>query len=216
MFDTFNEKCIQIYVFMSSPEIALRNISDSKDRTYINSSYVEMNISSVSLLSNGLIWIPSNQKIYNKERYTINGSSLRLCVDFKRVYTETEALVPTMISPLQLITYISCTISMISLIFLLVIYIALPELRTLPGKSLISLACAMLLYHTFFLLTGQTNKPNVSMAVSVLLHYFLLSSFCWMAVMAFDVKRTFGAKGNRLHFISVVHGTQSREDMKQM
>lgn len=85
---------------------------------------------------------------------------------------------------------------MVSLIFLLAIYITLPELRTLPGRNLISLSCAMLLYHIFFLLTGQTDKPYLCVAVSVLLHFLLLSSFCWMGVMAFDVAKTFGAKGN--------------------
>lgn len=205
VFDPFNEKCVQIYSPMSDPEMDLANISGSKNRsnikvlpegTYMNCSYVKMNISSVTLLANGSIWIPSHKRIYNEERYTINGSSLLLCADFRQFYTVTEALVSTKILPLQIITYIGCAISMISLISLLGIYIALPELRTLPGKNLISLSCAMLLYHIFFLMTGQTNKPKLCMAVSVLLHFFLLSSFCWMGVMAFDVKKTFGAKGN--------------------
>ena len=192
VFDPFNEKCVQIHVSMSAPEIT----SGSKDRSYVNCSYVEMNISEVSVLSNGTIWIPLHKRIYNKEMYFINGSSVLLCTDFKRVYTETETLVSTKISPLQISTYIGCAISMISLISLLSIYIALPELRTLPGKNLISLSCAMLLYHIFFLLTGQTDKPNLCMAVSALLHYFLLSSFCWMGVMAYNAAWTFGGKGN--------------------
>ena len=62
VFDPFNEKCVQIHVFKFTPEIALRNINDSKTRTYINCSYVEMNISSVSLLFNGSIWIPLHKK----------------------------------------------------------------------------------------------------------------------------------------------------------
>ena len=62
VFDPFNEKCVPIHVFKFTPEIALRNINDSKTRTYINCSYVEMNISSVSLLSNGSIWIPLHKK----------------------------------------------------------------------------------------------------------------------------------------------------------
>ena len=196
VFDPFNEKCIQIHVSMSIPEKALQNTSGSKDGSYINCSYVEMNISLVSLLSNSSIWIPSHKRRYNKESYLINGSSVLLCADFKRVYTETGTLVAMKMSPLQISTYIGCAISMISLISLLSIYIALPELRNLPGKNLLSLSCAMLLYHALFLLTGQTDKPNLCVAVSVLLHYFLLSSFCWMGVMAYDVALTFGRKGN--------------------
>ena len=210
VFDPFNEGCVQIYlhtrhVVVSAFEKVLKNISGSinrqlikvlQERTYINCSFVEMNISSVSLLSNGSIWIPLHKRIYSKEKYFINGSSVFLCADFKRVYNETEALISMETTPLHILSNTGCIISMISLISLLGIYIALPELRTLPGKNLMSLSCAMLLYHIFFLLTGQTDKPSICMAVSVLLHYFLLSSFCWMAVMAFDVEKTFGAKGN--------------------
>ena len=171
----------------------------------MNCSYVKINISSVTFLPNGSIWIPLFRSIYNNERYAINGSSLFVGADFKRVYTGPMALVSAKISPLQKITYIGCAISMISLISLLSIYIALPELRTLPGKNLISLSCAMFLYHVFFLLTGQKDTANLCMAVSVLLHYFLLSSFCCMGVMAFDAKNTFGTKGNWLHLVLVVH-----------
>ena len=206
VFDPIAEKCVQIYFPISNFEIMeSRNFDVSKNKSFfngsrvenkINCSYVKMNISSVTYLSNGSIWISLHKRMYNKGRYFINGSLVFLCADFKRSYTETEELVSMEMSPLQIITCIGCIISMISLIALLSIYIALPELRTLPGKNLISLSCAMLLYHIFFLLTGQTDKPNLCMVVSVLLHYFLLSSFCWMSVMAFDVKKTFGVKGN--------------------
>ena len=37
-----------------------------------------MNISVVSLLSNGSIWIPLHKRIHNNERYFINGSSVLL------------------------------------------------------------------------------------------------------------------------------------------
>ena len=195
VFDPFNEECVELHVPMSVSKISFINGSSSINRPYINCSYVEMNISSVTRLSNGSIWIPLHKRLYNKENFAINGSTLLLCADYKRVYPETETLASMEIIPLHILTYTGCTISMISLIFLLGIYIALPELRTLPGKNLISLSCAMLSYHIIFLLTGQTDKPKICLAVSVLLHYFLLSSFCWMGVMAFDVEKTFGAKG---------------------
>ncbi|KAL9970468.1 hypothetical protein ACROYT_G022846 [Oculina patagonica] len=187
VFNPFAEKCIQIHV-----DIPKKHLENG---TGINCSFVEMNISSVTLLPNSSIWIPLHKRTYNNGSYVINGSSLFLCMDLKRVYTETETIVSTKITARQIIAYIGCTISMISLILLLGIYIAVAELRTLPGKNLISLSCSMLLYHTVFFLSGQTDRPNLCMTVSVLLHYFLLSSFCWMGVMAFDVAKTFGRKG---------------------
>jgi len=206
VFDPFIEECVQLYdpakPRHDEPYInSIGSINEQsakglpKLRPFINCSYVKMNSSAGFVLSNGSIWIPLHKRIYSKERYNISGSSLLLCPDYKRFYTENVTIVSKEIAPLQIITYTGCTISMISLISLLGIYFALAELRTLPGKNLMSLSCAMLLYHIFFLLTGQTEKPDLCMAVSVLLHYFLLSSFCWMGVMAFDVLKTFGAKG---------------------
>ena len=198
VFDPFNEECVKLHVPMWDPEMSFANSNGSMNRpSVINCSYVEMNITSVTRLSDGSIWIPLHKRLYNKEKFAINGSSLFLCPDFKRVYAENETLVSMEVIPLHILTYTGCAISMISLIFLLGIYIALPELRTLPGKNLIRLSCAMLSYHIFFLLTGQTDKPKICLAISVLLHYFLLSSFCWMGVMAFDVQKTFGSKGNQ-------------------
>ena len=197
VFDPFNEECVQLHVPVWDPEMPSEN-SSLQERNYINCSYVEMNIASITNFSNGSIWIPLHKRLYNKENFAINdnGTSLLLCVDWplppatetKSIHRETKSI--------HILTYTGCTISMISLIFLLGIYIALPELRTLPGKNLISLSCAMLSYHVFFLLTGQTDKPKICLAIAVLLHYFLLSSFCWMGVMAFDAEKTFGAKGN--------------------
>ena len=190
VFDPFVEKCVQIRVKKFTKQ-GVGNLP-----TYVNCSFIEINVSSSALLPNGSIWIPSHKRIYNNESYFINGSSLFLCIDLKHSPTKPEVFVSIKITALQILTYIGCAISMISLIFLLAIYIALPELRTLPGKNLINLSCAMLLYHILFLLTGHTDKPYLCVAVSVLLHYFLLSSFCWMGVMGFDVAKTFGAKGN--------------------
>ncbi|KAL9970470.1 hypothetical protein ACROYT_G022848 [Oculina patagonica] len=215
VFDPFNEKCIQIHMHIAPERILDEGVSikSLKNKTYVNSSengtyskglengtvincsFVEMNISSATLFSNGSIWIPLHKRIYYNESYVIKDSRLFLCVDFKRSYAKTETFASMKITAIQIITYIGLTISMICLILLLGIYIAVAELRTLPGENLISLSCAMLLYHTLFLLTGQTDIPHLCMTVSVLLHYFLLSSFCWMGVMAFDVAKTFGTKG---------------------
>ena len=185
VFDPFIETCRQINVHTSTKGL--------ENGSFINCTFVEMKINSVIIFPNGSVWIPSHQRMYRNESYIINGSSLFLCMDLKRSYTET--VVSTKITPRQILTYIGCTISMISLLFLLSTYIAIAELRTFPGKNLMNLCFAMLLYHILFFLTGQTNNPHLCATVAILLHYFLLSSFCWMGVMAFDVAKTFGAKG---------------------
>jgi len=191
LFDPFAEKCVQIHKTTIS-------VNKTTVRLTCNGSgFVMMDLSSATLFPNGSIWIPLHNRLYNNGSYFINGSSLFVCMNLTRNFTETTTLTSekSTITPLQIITYIGCAISMISLILLIGIYIAFAELRTLPGKNLMSLSCTMLLYHTVYFLTGQTNHTNLCTTVSVLLHYFLLSSFCWMSVMAFDVAKTFGRKG---------------------
>ena len=188
VFDPFTEKCIQVSV-----HIATNNESS------INCSFVEMELNSVRIQTNGSVWIPLYKQSYGNESFFINGSSLFLCMNLSRNYVVTETVASRKITPRQVLTYIGCTTSIISLLFLLGTYIAIAELRNLPGKNLMNLSCAMLLYHTMFFLSGETDKPHFCMTVSILLHYFLLCSFFWMGVLAFDVAKTFGATGNLFH-----------------
>ena len=209
MFDPFAEKCVQIY----EPKPAVSANETSVNINCDSSGFVKMNISLVVLLPNGSIWIPLHKRTYSNGSYFINGSSVFVCMNLTRNYTETATVIAvvskdTKITARQILTYIGCAISMISLILLLGIYITVSELRTLPGKNLMSLSCAMLSYHTAFLLTGQTNYTYLCTTVSVLLHYCLLVSFCWMSVMAFDVAKTFGGKGNTANIVGCNNVTE--------
>ena len=192
LFDPFAEACVQIHKLSSVNETSITLNCNGSGFVKIDPSLVTV------VFPNGSIWILLHQRIYNNGSYFFNGSSLFVCMNLTQNYTETTSLISrdTKITARQIITYICCAISMTSLILLLVIYITFGELRTLPGKNLMCLSCAMVLYHTAFLMTGQSNRPYLCTTVSVLLHYFLLSSFCWMSVMAFDVAKTFGTKGN--------------------
>ena len=81
---------------------------------------------------------------------------------------------------------------------LLAVYSWFSELRNLPGKIVISLSGTVLIYQVCFFLTGQTERRGVCSAVAIVLHYFLLASFTWMSVMAFDLALTFASKGKTL------------------
>ena len=196
-FDPFTEKCIKIHEI--EPE-SMETEAFSSYNCRGSSGFVKVDLSSaVTVLSNSSVWIPSHQRTYSNGSYFINGSFVFICMNLTKNYTKTTTrrnVLRETITAQHIITYVGCGISMVALILLLVIYIIVAELRTLPGKNLMSLSCAMLLYHTVYLLTGWTNQPSFCTTVSVLLHYFLLSSFCWMSVMAFDVAKTFGKKGD--------------------
>ena len=190
----FTERCIKVNIIKPP-----RSSNGTTVNYSCNGRFFMVDIATATLLPNGSIWIPLHKRSYINGSYFINGSSLFVCMNLTRNFTETTTLFSkdTKITARQIITYLGCAISMIFLTLLLGFYITFVELRTLPGKNLMSLSCAMLLYHIAFLLTGQTDNPYLCTTVSALLHYCLLASFCWMSVMAFDVAKTFGVKGNK-------------------
>ena len=56
------------------------------------------------------------------------------------------------------VTFTGTLLSIISLIFLLYVYMYYKELRNLPGKCLISLSVALLCYQAIFLGTEQSRE----------------------------------------------------------
>ena len=194
LFDPFTDQCVKVHDVDHSQK---NNESFFRD-TSLGTSFVKIDLISVTIFPNGSIWIPLHKRTYSNESYFVNGSAVFLCVNYTREFKinkTTTVLKEANLTGRQILTYVGCAISMASLILLLGVYITLAELRTLPGKNLMSLSASMLFYHTVFLMSGQTNLPHLCMVVSILLHFFLLSSFCWMSVMAFDVAKTFTNKG---------------------
>ena len=122
-----------------------------------------------------------------------------MCANFASEYSKKEIIAKWsyVVSPLQIITYTGCSVSVLSLLILLVVYCAFKELRTIPGKNLINLSFAMIFYHIFLFVAGLRNIQPLCTGIAILLHYFLLCSFAWMGVMAFDVAKTFVFQGKK-------------------
>lgn len=94
------------------------------------------------------------------------------------------------------VTFTGTLLSIVSLCFLLCVYLCFTDLRNLPGKCLISLSVALLCYQTVFLgAVKSRNVDAVCKVVAIFLHFFLLAAFSWMSVMAFDTASTFTVKG---------------------
>ena len=147
-------------------------------------------------LSNGSVYLKPHDRIYNNLTYTIRDSRLLLCVNFKRNFSRTEKeggkhKITKTLPSLQLLSSIGCIVSMVSLVLLLITYILFAELRNLTGKIIINLALSLLLYQSVLFSAVKTETQEICLAVAVLLHFFVLSSFTWMSVMAYDVRRIF-------------------------
>ena len=94
------------------------------------------------------------------------------------------------------ITFTGMLLSMVSLCFLLIVYLSFKELRNLPGKCVINLSVALLCYQAIFLSARKSTEVDaLCKAVAIFLHLFILSTFTWMSVMAFDTANTFTTIG---------------------
>ena len=90
------------------------------------------------------------------------------------------------------ITFTGTILSVISLCFLLGVYLSFKELRNLPGKCLISLSWALLCYQVLFLFVEKPKEVEAfCKAVAICIHFFILAAFSWMSVMALDTAKTF-------------------------
>jgi len=160
------------------------------------------------LLANGSVYLKLHKKMYSNMTYKIHDKILLLCVNFSRNYTRTEKeggkqKISKTPASFQMLTFIGCIVSTVSLVLLLITYILFAELRNLPGKIIINLTLSLLLYQSAFYMARKKDSQEACLAIAVLLHFFVLSSFTWMNVMAYDVHRIFTNVSGSLGVINV-------------
>ena len=164
---------------------------------------VFFNNDEVELFPNGSLYIKSHKRLYGKTSYIVLKKGIALCTNFSQNYTEKSFIKGNKgrIHPLALsvITNVGGALSILSLTILITVYVWIKEIKKLPGKIVMSLACALLVFQVVFFLTGATRIPALCSAVAVVLHYFLLASFTWTNVLSFDMAFTFSSTSKLLN-----------------
>ena len=121
-------------------------------------------------------------RVYNKTPFDKTGE---MCQDFETA-PHNKAL--------GHITFMSFLVSILSLVFLLVTYITFPQLRTLPGKNIMSFSSSLLLFQVLWLPSNFTevqSSKTICMVMAVIEHYMLMASFLSMSVIAFHTCKIF-------------------------
>ena len=120
-----------------------------------------------------------------------------ICTNFTRFGTVPENKTRQMFPPAFIVlTYITSSLSILGSIAILITYSIFKELRSLPSKILMNLACAFLAGDILILLYNIVSSfasiPLEGTATTaILLHFFMLSRFSWMSLMAFETCRVF-------------------------
>ena len=94
-----------------------------------------------------------------------------------------------------LLSLVGSAVSIAALSCFLLTRFLFSKLRTLHGKNLISLSCALLVFQVTLVQSDQRSIQIVCNLITGILHFTLLSVFSWMSVVSYDVSRTFSAKG---------------------
>uniref|UniRef100_A0A182MK93 G-protein coupled receptors family 2 profile 2 domain-containing protein n=1 Tax=Anopheles culicifacies TaxID=139723 RepID=A0A182MK93_9DIPT len=88
-------------------------------------------------------------------------------------------------------------ISIPFLVATLIVYALIPDLRNIPGKSLMCYVFALTVSYLMLVLIKRSlfdSSPDWCTAVGYAYYFSLMSSFFWLNVMAFDIYWTFGGR----------------------
>ncbi|XP_071804839.1 adhesion G-protein coupled receptor G6-like [Asterias amurensis] len=102
-----------------------------------------------------------------------------------------------------ILTVAGSSVSMVGLTVTIATYVAFPALRrNVAGKSLMSLVAALFFAQATMLIGFNMNDiQELCSGFAIAGHFFWLSAFFWMNLLAIDIYRTFGV-GTRLKNVS--------------
>ena len=196
LFDITSRRCREKYL---APPIGFENPNNNNVTTNktinctspiaLNSNEYEPGEDNSTLLFQGLVY-----QIIDRDQ---SGRPV-ICTNFTRFGT-VERIMNITMTPVAFsyITYITTSISILGSIAILLTYSIFKELRSLPSKILMNLAVALLVGDLLILLYGVSSSIfdqfplEGTSTMAILLHFFLLSRFSWMSIMAFETCRVF-------------------------
>ena len=158
------------------------------------SGFIALNDSEYENFGNGSIGY--NGEVKHIEYYDSKGRPLICLSQNGRInitvnFTEQSYTYPTGYIALS---YTAYSLSILGSGLILLTYSIFKKLRTVPGKTLINLAAAILLTDLFLLfqkpILMQFSDKNLCAAVAIIVHMFFLAQFSWMSVMVFEMART--------------------------
>lgn len=175
LYDLFLKKCFPIND--SSKEIIISMKCSHPIK--ISEDYI--------LFNNGSLYLNTDSIILNRDEYVfIDDNSIIFCADsFKQNR-------PTF-SPMRNILTVICTsMSLICLIIFAIAFSLILSLHNLPGKCLLLLSISIFIGQLIFIsASDRVQYSSLCLISAILIHYFYLSSFFWLLIIAIQIHSTF-------------------------
>lgn len=135
-----------------------------------------------TVLFNNSLYVNETQRMYKYGEYEITSNGLVRVCDLTDPWTHTMLMMSRTL----------LTISLVALALHMFIFISLPMRRNTPSKNLFSLSLSLFAVELIFVtLFYSTENKVFCKIISVIMYYFLCSSFLWMNVLSIDICRTF-------------------------
>ncbi|XP_014781525.1 G-protein coupled receptor Mth2 [Octopus bimaculoides] len=178
--------------FTSCPKHAVYDMNTKECRQVIyhpqlNCTTTTLNESEYHITSDGLLYINNTQRLLNQSEFSQDSQGIiSICVK------NSTTVIPKYSTAERYITYVGLIISIPALAITIIVYLCIPDLRTLPGKLLVSLLSALFVAELLFLISSQVTTFTVlCTSLAIIMHYSFLATFFWMNVMSFDAWHTF-------------------------
>jgi hypothetical protein len=123
--------------------------------------------------------------------YTVYGQQVLVCV---KEFLDMPFL-PASESTLAVLTSVLLMASIVGLYATILTHLIFSELRNLPGLNLLAMNVTMVTYQQIFVIGVHADTGfRACKSVAVCLHFFILSTFFWTNIMAWDLYQTFGKR----------------------
>ncbi|XP_036362864.1 probable G-protein coupled receptor Mth-like 3 [Octopus sinensis] len=153
----------------------------------------KLNESEYYVTNDGLLYLNNTHRLLNQSEFIRDSQGIiSICVnngtnDISNINGISKYSVAE-----SYITLVGLVISIPAQIITIIVYLCIPDLRTLPGKLLISLLSALFVAELLFLISSQiTTSLVMCKYLAIVMHYSLLATIFWMNVMSFDAWHTF-------------------------
>ena len=181
----------------------------------ITGSIINLSANEITEFPNKSILWNVGMRVYAKGNYEKQNGTVWICSHFSLNGTKRALVEKVVEHPLMIVTTVGLSLSVCSLSALLITYSVICELRTHPGISLMNLSFSVLASHLLWLLGSRlTSKTTLCTAVSLALHFFFLSSFVWMSIIAIDTWCAFTKTGQPSNCLT--HREKRRRYLRSM
>lgn len=92
----------------------------------------------------------------------------------------------------NILSIVCTSISLLCLLSFMITFCLIPSLQNRPGKSLLSLSISLFCGQLIFIITSNFFRyPSLCFLSAIFIHYFYLSSFFWLLIIAIQIHSTF-------------------------